>query len=284
MKNIRHILLPLAAIFVFAACSKIEEPYATVKSVTGDTTKRAVLLEDYTGHLCVNCAKAGKDANDLQELYHGQVFTMAIHAGPFARPSDEYAPYLQANYENINGKEWYNYGGFNILANPSGMVNRRPYNGKISFLPSSWAGAIGVATALPKVAIMTISNSWDNTSKTLNSKVQVRFLESYSGKITLTVCILEDDIINGQLNNDRKTDSVPIIKQYRFMHMLRGSLNGSFGEEIATNPAANSEVSKSYSNNLSDKPWVFSNCSVLAFISDDNTKEVLHVAKTAFTK
>lgn len=284
MKNIRHILFPLAAFLIFAACSKIEEPYATLKSVTGDTTKRAVLLEDYTGHLCVNCASAGKTANSLQELYHGQVFTMAVHAGPFARPSDEYAPYLQANYENINGKEWYNYGGFNILANPSGMVNRRPYKGKVSFLPPDWAGAIEYATALPKVAIMTVSNSWDNTSKTLNSKVQVRFLESYTGKVTLTVCILEDNIINGQLNNDPKTDSVPIIKQYRFMHMLRGSLNGTFGEEIATDPAANALFSKLYSNNLADKPWVFSNCSVLAFISDDNTKEVLHVAKSAFTK
>ena len=64
------------------------------------------------------------------------------------------------------------------------------------------------------------------------------------------------------------------------MHMLRGSINGSFGEEIAANPAVNMLVSKSFSFDFSDKTWVPSHCSVIAFIADADTKEVLHVVKS----
>jgi hypothetical protein len=64
------------------------------------------------------------------------------------------------------------------------------------------------------------------------------------------------------------------------MHVLRGSLNGSFGEEIANNPTPTALITKSYSFDFTDKSWVPAHCSVIAFISDAGTKEVLHVAKS----
>jgi hypothetical protein len=261
------------------SCTKISEPYYVQKAVYADTTKRAVLVEDYTGHLCVNCASAGKTANSLQELYHGQVFAMGVHAGPFARPSDAYSPYLKANYSNANSEEWYNYGAFNIMGNPSGMVNRRPWNGKMSFFPTDWTSAIQYCVTLPKVAIMTVHNSWNNTTQTATTTIQSRFLLPWANPVTLTVCVLEDSIYGGQLNNDSKTDSVPIIKNYRFMHMLRGAVNGSFGEQIAVNVSANDLISKTYTVDFKDREWVPAHCSILAFISDEKTKEILHVAK-----
>jgi hypothetical protein len=281
MKTISHItIFLLFGAILFQSCSKISDPYYTVKSVSVDTNNRAVLLEDYTGHLCVNCAPAAKIANTIQALNDGQVFVIAVHAGSFAKPDPiHHVPYLSADYRSPAGNDWNDYSGFNIDGYPKGMVNRRPFNGKPSFGTTDWNQAIQTAVELPKMAVMTVNNTYNSQTKLLNTKVDVKFLLSYTGKVNLTVCILEDSIYGGQLNNV-PGDSMPIIKNFRFMHVLRGSLNGSFGEEIATNPASTALITKSYSFDFADKSWVPAHCSVIAFISDSETDEVLHVAKS----
>jgi hypothetical protein len=281
MKKIFQItILLLSGLVLFQSCTKVDEPYYTVKAVYVDTTRRSVLLEDYTGHLCVNCAPAATIANTIQELYHGQVFVIAVHAGIFARPNPvQYPPYLAADYTCATGNDWLGYSGFNIDGNPKGMVNRRPYSGNISFGPSDWNQAVQSAVGLSKVAIMTVHNTFSSQSKLMNTSVAVKFLQNHPGKVNLTVCIIEDSIYGGQLNNI-KPDSIPIIKNFRFMHMLRGSLNGSWGEQIAENPGANEIFSKPYSFDFSTESWVPKHCSVIAFISDAGTREVLHVMKS----
>ena len=281
MKTVFHIILLsfLGGLFL-SSCTKVDEPFYTVKSVIIDTNTRTVLLEDYTGHTCVNCAPAAKSANLLQETYKGQVFVIGVHAGSFAKPDPtHYIPYLTADYRCATGNEWYGNSSFNIDQNPKGMVNRTPYNGKMSFVPSEWNNAIIEALKLPKAAIMTIHNSYNDQSKILSSQVDAKFLIGYTGAVNLCVCILEDSIHGGQLNSI-KPDSTPIIKNYTFMHLLRGSLNGTYGEEVANNPAINAVVSKNYSIDFTGKEWIPGHCSIIAFIMDANTREVLHVAKS----
>ncbi|MCX6305070.1 MAG: Omp28-related outer membrane protein [Bacteroidetes bacterium] len=265
----------LFGVMLLQSCTKVSEPYYTVKSIIVDTTKRPVLLEDYTGHLCVNCAPAAEVATTIRDLNPGLVYIIAVHAGSFAKPNPvSYPPYLAADYTCAAGNDWYGYSGFNINVNPKGMVNRLPYKGKISFGPSEWYEAVKVADVLPRMAVMTVHNTFSSQTKQLNSKVEVKFLAGMTSKVNLTVCILEDSIYGGQLND--KT----IIYNYRFMHMLRGSLNGSFGEEIAVNPVAGDLITKSYSFDFTPVSWVPGHCSVIAFISDADTKEVFHVAKS----
>ncbi len=285
MKTIFQItILLLFGAVLFQSCTKISDPYYTVKSVYVDTTKRSVLIEDYTGHLCVNCAPAAKIANTIQELYAGQAFVIAVHAGQFARPNPvQYPPYLEADYTCTAGNDWLANSAFNIDGNPKGMVNRLPYKGNISFGPSEWNQAVQVATTLPKIAVMTVHNTFDAPTKMMNSKVDIKFLAGYTGTVNLTVCILEDNIYGGQLNII-KPDSVPIIKIFRFMHILRGSLNTSFGEQVANNPKAQDHISKTYSKNFSTETWIPANCSVIAFISNSKTQEVLHVMKSPVIK
>jgi hypothetical protein len=281
MKPILQItLLLLAGTLLFPSCSKVDEPYYTVKSANVDTTLRSVLLEDYTGHLCVNCAPAATVSGTIQDLYEGQVFVVAVHAGQFARPNpSSYYPYLTADYRCAAGNDWFGYSGFNIDGNPKGMVNRRPYQGKISFGTDQWSQAVQAAVILPKIAVMTVHNTFTPSTKLLNARVDVNFLLGYTGKVNLTVCILEDSIYGGQLNII-PPDSTPIIKNFRFMHLLRGSLTGSFGDEIVASPASGVLISKSYSFDFTPTTWVPEHCSVIAFITDADTKEVLQVTKS----
>jgi hypothetical protein len=291
MKTIFHIILFfLLGAVLLPSCTKLSDPYYTVKSIYVDTTKRSVLLEDYTGHMCPNCPPAGKMANSLQELYPGQVFVMAVHAGDFARPDDDpdYYPYLLNDFTTAAGNVWNTYSGFHIeeWGYPRGMINRRTYSSKggISVGPADWSQAIQTAIELPKVAVMTVRNTFNSQSKNLSTTVDIKFILSYTGKVNLNVCLLEDSIYSGQLNSV-KPDSMPIIKHFRFMHMLRDTKGGNFGDEIAVNPAASGNViTKSYSFDFNGKPWVANHCNVVAFISDGDTKEILHVSKSTFIK
>jgi len=285
MRTIFQITISLiAGAMLNQSCTKVSEPFYTVKSsVEVDTNYRSVLLEDYTGHQCVNCAPASKMANSIQDLYHGQVYAVAVHAGPFARPDPvSYKPYLEADFRCPTGNDWNGYSGFNIDVYPKGMVNRRPFNGATSFGTSNWNEAVKLAVGLPKVAVMTVNNTFNDQTNLLNSKVEAKFLVAYTGTVNLTVCLLEDSIYGGQLNNVAG-DSIPIIKNFRFMHMLRGSLNGSWGEEIAINPASGMLISKPFTFDFTPTSWVPGHCSVIAFITDAGTKEVLHVAKSTIT-
>ena len=85
MKTIFRItFLVLFGVVLFNSCTKISEPYYTVKSsIYVDTTKRSVLLEDYTGHLCVNCAPAAKIAGTIprQRVLTDQVHPLLRGAG-----------------------------------------------------------------------------------------------------------------------------------------------------------------------------------------------------------
>ena len=285
MKSLIHsTLIFFMAVILLQSCTKVSEPFYTVQVVAADTNTRTILLEDYTGHTCVNCAPAAKSANSLQELYKGRVFVIGVHAGSFAKPDlVHYAPYLTADYRCATGNEWYSNSVFNIDQNPKGMVNRRPYGGKTSFVPSEWSNAIQAALKLPREAYMSVTNTYDSQSKTLSSKVDTKFLIGYASPVNLCVCIVEDSIYGGQ-ENSVAGDSIPIIKNFRFMHILRGSINGTYGEQIAASPAANAIVSKTYSFDFNTKTWVPGHCSVIAFISDAATSEVLHVAKSPVVK
>ncbi|MCK9220357.1 MAG: Omp28-related outer membrane protein [Bacteroidales bacterium] len=281
MKIFKYItLIGILAGLLFPSCTKVEEPYYTVKSVYADTNMRSVILEDYTGHKCVNCAPAARMAQSIQELYPNQVFVISVHAGSFAQPdSVKYGGILKDDFRCTTGNDWYNYSLFKIDQNPKGMVNRALYNGKISAVPSQWAGAVSVAVKQPKLAILTIKNVYNAGTKSLAIHIGTKFLQGISGQVNLCVCILEDSIYGGQLNSV-PGDSIPYYKHFCFMDVLRGSVNGSWGDLLTTDPDENTIITKDYTFLFNTQPtWIPGNCNIVAFLMNSETKEILHAAK-----
>lgn len=274
----------LLAGLTLAGCTKLEEPYYTVKSVNGDTNMRAVILEDYTGHKCTNCAPASRMAQDLQELYNGQVFVIAVHAGDFAEPdSVRYGGILKNNFICQAGTDWFNYQPFKIDQNPKGMVNRLTFEGKQSFGKDDWAGAVSASVKKEKLAILTLNNNYNGSSKILTTTINSRYLQSIAGKVNLCVVILEDSIYGGQLNSV-PGDSIPYYKHFRFMDVLRGAVNGSWGEQVSENPLKDALISRTYTFDFSTQPlWVASHCNVVAFLMNGETREIYHATKKALT-
>ena len=270
-------LLLIVTGFFLQSCDKLEAPYAEVKKIASDTARRAVLLEDYTGHKCTNCAPAASTAHTLEKGYEGQVFVVAIHAGNFAEPDTSHGQPFKEDFRCETGNLWYSNTAFKIDANPKGMVNRVPFKTKMSFGPSQWTDAVGVQAKLQKAAVMSIGNSYDGTTRKLSTRIDSRFLISNPGTYNLVVLIQEDSIIGAQANAI-PPDSTPIIYHYVFMDVLRGSINGAYGEILTASIDITKVITKTYTFTL-DPAWVPEHCKVTAFIANNETYEVMHAAR-----
>jgi hypothetical protein len=273
------ILFPFLLAFLVISCDKLDEPYAVWKNSGGDTTnQRKVLLEDYTGIKCVNCAKAGKTAHTLEALYHGRLIVMSVHAGYYAEPdaSGKYS----TDFRTPEGTQWFT--DFNLQLTPIGMVNRTAYDGKTGIGTSSWASAINHLISQAAIAQITITNTYTAAKGSVSSEVGLKFTSAQQGNYNVSVCILEDSIIGAQKNNDPTVGPVPDIDDYVFMNTLRGVINGAYGEQIASNPDAVQTYSKSYSYTL-NPAWVPKHCSVLAFVFKADTREIIQAERKKIT-
>jgi len=274
------VLVGLVAGFFVSSCDKLEAPYATAKEITVDTTKRTVLLEDYTGMKCVNCPAAAVSAEALVELYKGQVIVMAVHAGYFSKP-DPTGNYT-ADYRTTEGVAWFN--DFQLISNPMGMVNRTPFNGKIPIGAGSWAEAVSAAVKEDKVTSISIHTELSGTLRgQLSTTIDTKFLTPLTGAYSLTVCILEDSIIGWQKNNDTAVGPIPDIEKYVFNNMLRAVINGTYGEQLTTDVDTGQTYTKNYVFTLNDS-WVPDHLSVLAFVSNTDSLGIIQVERKELTE
>lgn len=277
MKRIKYFSLSilLATVF-FQSCTKVEAPYYTAKSIKIDTNLRSVLLEDYTGMKCQNCPQATEVAKTIEELYKNQVFVIAVHAGYFANPDslNPTSPFYTQDFRNPTSQTWLK--AFNIQTNPLGLVNRAYYKSTTNLWiqASEWADAVTAQVKLPKAAVMSMHNNItiSGNDTTLSSSVQLRFLQKFSGSYNLCVCIMEDSIVGPQQVGST------VVHNYVFNDLLRGSINGYWGEEVTTANDTVTVIKKDYSQKISGK-WRSEHLNVIAFILNSETKQVLHVIK-----
>jgi hypothetical protein len=268
----------LAGGLMMQSCTKIDAPYAAAKHgnikdtvLDWDTVSkvRRVLLEDYTGHKCVNCPTAAVTAHGLEANYHGKLLVMAVHAGYYAIPgTGSYALDLRSTAS----EEWNT--DFKLVAYPSGMVNRKDFGSGNVLGPDKWSDNVAsIINTAPDAQIL-ISNSYDSTSRTLNSTIYAHFLNQLTGSYTMTVCILEDDILGWQKNSDPAVGTTPDIENYVFNDVNRGSLNSSKGEILTESVNTASSYVGRFKTVL-NSGCVASNCKVLVFISKADSREII---------
>ena len=277
MKAIRYIsLLILSSGFILLSCSKVQEPFYTFKKVLIDTANyRSVLIEDYTGMKCPNCPDAAKIADGLREIYNGQVCVVQVHAGYYAEPEPS-GPFT-TDYRCKAGNTWYT--DFACPQNPIGLVNRTSFKTKFWLNKDFWPDAVAYQAGLPKAAILSVNNTviLTNGKNVLTTKIQGKFLHKLTGSYNLCVCILEDSLISAQYVH------AVIDTKYVFMGVLRGSINGAYGEQAVASADSLTQFSKTYTDTL-NAGWKVKNLSVLTFLLNPATREIVHVAKRNIMK
>ncbi|MFZ4739809.1 MAG: Omp28 family outer membrane lipoprotein [Bacteroidales bacterium] len=267
MKKFSFVYLLFASLLI-QSCNKIDDPY--IPLAPKDWYGKRVLLEDYTGHTCLNCPAAANIAANIKTLYGDKIVIISVHAGYFARPETDFPEDFTTTASEI----WYKF--FGVNGNPKGMINRKGVLNKTNILnPGDWASMTGtVMTEIPEVDLE-IMPEYDTTTKILKGSVKTKFLKTIRKKLKLQILVTEDSIIAPQKNG------TTTIANYVHRHVMRGTVNGSWGD-VLSNGQNNSIIDTEISQNMLftfDPSWKSKHCTIVAFVYDSDTYEVLQVAE-----
>ncbi len=272
MKILRIISILTIVSFLFSACEKIDPPYKEDGGGSGGEAVQKVLVEDYTGHDCVNCPGAAVVAEQMKDLYGERVVVMAVHAGFFARPTAD----MPQDFRTEAGEAWDAYFGISAAGNPNGMINRvEKAPGDHIVNVGEWRTQAGIEMDKDATIKMTVHS--DFSQNTLTSQVTVEFLFPMDGKYNLLFCITQDSLVGPQKNNDDNVGDTPLIENYVFNHVLRYT-NGVWGEQISDQESFSigDKFDLNYTVNF-DADWVPGHCHVVAFVFDQESKTIVQV-------
>ena len=279
MKKICICLLGICAALLFVQCDKIEEPFmeAGEQKVAADTPYFEVkthflqkyLLEEFTGHTCLNCPKAHKTMQELQQSMKDTLICMAVHCGIYAEPGD--APYT-ADYRTPMGNYIEKY--FNISGLPKGMISRKMFNGTRSLNYTDWKNTFAsIPRKAAEIGLQIRDTSVNTRPDTAYIFVKVSYLKETSRPLRLSVVLLEDSIVSAQ-----KQPDMTIISDYVHHHMLRTNLSPLEGSVLNTDNTLEAGSSDIRAYALWRNPaWRWKHCQIVAFVTDTETEEVLQV-------
>ena len=274
----------LCIVFTITACDKVEGPYITDADSYVNPDKK-IIIEDFTGHKCSNCPDAAREIETIHEIYGDQIISMGIHvSNSFARPNpigNSYDYDFRTNW----GDDWYEEYGISSIGLPKGMVNRIGVLDESHILgKDEWASI--VASELQKEVSFLISIEADTNTIIVSSKLE----KNLSNNFNLVVCLTENHIINWQ------TDGSESNSNYEHNHVLRSVIydnklsnqNGfETGEIIENSFDINLTELEQYNIDYSTNEavggngnaggWNTSNISVVAYIYNTNTKEIVQV-------
>lgn len=286
--------LTIATALMINACDVIEAPYLknpidpadTLLKDTSNVVARTeglqnVLLEDYTGHTCGNCPEAADIAASIAAANPSRVIVTAIHAGGFAPPELPDYPY---DFRTEVGTSLDQTFKISRAGNPNGLVNRAKYNTRFILGQNNWVPAVAAQLALSPRIDLALSHTFHAEDRTLVATVEATYLAEGEADYSLVVWITENGIVQDQ-KDYRRTPSH--VEEYEFEHVLRGSMNGTWGDSLSAKvEPAGSKIKKVLRFTIPEGvDWNLANCELVAYVirrKDDQTRDVLQVVKQAF--
>lgn len=263
------LFLPLILILV-TGCDKIEAPFVqqTNNNTGGNTTKRKVLVEEFTGFRCKNCPDATKLLHGLVDnTYKDKAVMVAIHAGELAAPD---LPEFVEDYRVLpDAQSMYDY--YQLDAVPYALINRvkNPADSSYSFLQQGqWAGVLSTETVLDAEASLAITTSYNTTSRQVNITIDGKYLVDGTANEFIHLYLVEE-VVEG------KQDSLGIIlHDYHHKSMLRAFINGLNGEKIKSSPILKDETfTKTFTYTLPAKVNP-AECAIVAFVRNNDRDRV----------
>lgn len=282
----RHTIYAILTAFLIAglfhSCDEIEKPYVR-KDDSGnggdngdEGAVQKVLVEEFTGHKCVNCPSAHDLLGNLKDDYGDSLIIVSIHAGFFARPDNSGA--YTMDLRTTAGEELHD--TYGVSSYPSGMINRGKDQEETVLRKDVWNGRIAQQMGATAKASLSIDYEFDTQTRNLSADVDIEFLDEISGVYMLSVYITEDGIMAPQKNDNENVGQVPDIMDYEHLHVLRGTMNGTWGEPVTDEAVtADTVYTLSYDNYTIPQEWNEANLSLVAFVYSQEDQSVLQAEK-----
>ncbi|MDR1725687.1 MAG: T9SS type A sorting domain-containing protein [Bacteroidales bacterium] len=192
---------------------------ANAQTVFVSTTpeNRKVVLEEYTGILCVNCPDGHRIANAIAAAHPEEIFLMNIHQGGFA--SDIYTTQWGDALANQ----------YNVTAYPIGTLNR----GASLVTKERWDSVANIVFSTPSPLNIAAHATIDALSRVLTVQVQVYYTSaSETASNFLHVAILQDNVLGEQTGMIYNPAQITANGEYKHMHILRELITGQWGTEL----------------------------------------------------
>ena len=289
----RNLNIFIFTFFIVSSCEVVEGPYQNEINNNGssETILQKILIEDFTGHTCMNCPDAATELESIKELYPNQVIGIALHVGnTFARPlppnsSNKYLTDFRTKW----GEEIDNYFEVSSVGLPKGMINRKDEEPKSK---DDWGNV--VSEIINNSALFDIDiSATPFVFGDCDIEVIVTALENVDGEYNIVIAITEDSIVDWQKNGSYD-DSV-----YVHNHVLRAIINNTWGENLksSNNYTANEEINLSYNISISSLEqfninhstnelfmgngntgaWDTNKLNIVAYIYNVDNKEIIQV-------
>lgn len=242
----------------FAGCDNIDEDERFVGPLPFEIRKN-VLVEDFTGQLCLNCPLASEAVHAMQENYGADhVISVAMHGGALSLSE------AQGGLATSQGNDYVAHWG--VEAFPQGMVDRS--GGLLEF--QSWSGKVFERLQLPAAVGILLNHSYDAATRTLSIHTSLTAEEDISGA-HLQLWLTEDNVTAPQRTPDGKVN-----REYAHQHVFRAAINGSWGEDVSLEE----DAQRSYvSTTVLMEGWKPEDMHIVAFVYDDSG--VLQTVKQA---
>ena len=165
-------------------------------------SNRNVLVEDYTGHKCINCPDAAIALKDIENNNPNRVYVVGIHIGPDGNKS------FQATSGSLFAKDYTTEEGIEIsntitdggfIGNPSGTVSRKSFGGQIFQNYSSWASYTSTILSENdlKVNLQSAVNYFENT-RGIILHTEIDILSNVEEDLAQVVYVVQDSTISPQ--------------------------------------------------------------------------------------
>jgi hypothetical protein len=248
-------------------------------------TQRNVLIEDFTGHQCVNCPASTINMEQLIATNPDHIYGLAVHAGPtgltgFQITSAEYPTVLYCDAGLEIGKHFgQDIPGSSFLGNPAFCVNRtKASNQFTSNAGAAIANKSNTCLASPiRINIQAVTNYFPSTRGLFLHTEVDKVDASITSDLAVVVCLVEDSLVAPQLV---PTSMDPDGKDDNYVHrdILRGCIDGrTFGRVLtAADLGSNGKYFVSYSYKLPDQ-YNADNMKLYIYVIDKTTEEIYQV-------
>ncbi len=255
---------------VLQVAEKIILPNEDPNEVPVFYEKQKILVEDFTGSRCLNCPNGHRELSNLLNVYGEQLVGIAIHYDWFATPlPPEFPNDFRTDVGTAIGDAFVG----NTAPLPQGLINRVGEGNQRYFSPSAWDAQIAsLVDQTPKVGIsLNAKIQGNNINANLHFKV-FEPLEPISDPLKVQVLVTESGIVSPQI------DGGETVEDYVHNHVLRGSLNGIWGEDLVmTMPNAQDQILNKQVSGVIQPEWNKEHLAVVVVVYNDTTKEIVQV-------
>jgi hypothetical protein len=279
-------LLITALLIIIISCNKIDttnEVFNIISPVEvtpwdpeyAATVVQKIYIEEFTGHRCTYCPGGARELAAIMDEDPDVVAT-AIHCTDLANPlSGVFANDYKTPMGDIICAE------FNIVGLPKATINRVETGSATTrgIAPNRWRRTLADIDRNDVKAGIQLYCTVDEAKKEIEAKVAVTIIKEIQNPVQICLVLQQDSIISGQI------DAGTQIDDYVHMHMLRAGFNGNFGSRLTSNGIVSAQNKYSttfrfsYGNSLPNPkiPLVIKHSSVVAYLIDMKTKEVIQV-------